>query len=157
MGRYINWFIAGVAIGVLNILSYTVKKPLGVSSSFVTSCAVGINAIDKPLIEKNPYLKEHSKVDYQLILVVAMVIGGLVSALIFGRSAGNPRRARSVTGIFRQLLGGFLMLFGARIGKGCTSGNMLSGDAQMSLGSLLFSAATFIAGMLTLFILGDRK
>jgi uncharacterized membrane protein YedE/YeeE len=157
MGRYINWFIAGLVIGLLNIISYAVKKPLGVSSSFATSCAVGINAVDKPLVEKNPYLKEHSKVDYQLILVVAMAIGGLVSALLFGRSAGNPGRTRSITGMIRQLLGGFLMLFGARIGKGCTSGNILSGDAQMSLGSLLFSAATFVAGMLTLLILGDRK
>jgi len=157
MSRYINWLIAGIAIGVLNTLSYMVKKPLGVSTSFVTSCALGIDTIDKPLIEKNPYLKKHSKIDYQLILVIAMAIGGLISALVFGRSAGNPGRARSVTGIFRQFLGGFLMLFGARIGKGCTSGNILSGDAQMSIGSILFSVMTFIAGMLTLLILGYKK
>lgn len=157
MGRYLHWFIAGVAIGILNILSYAVKKPLGVSSSFVTPCAIGINVLDKPLMEKNPYLKEHSKIDYQFILVLAMALGGLVSSLIFGRSAGNRKRTRSVTGIFRQLIGGFLMLFGARIGKGCTSGNILSGDAQMSLGSLLFSVVTFIAGMLTLFVFGDGK
>ncbi|BAI61354.1 conserved hypothetical protein [Methanocella paludicola SANAE] len=157
MGRYLHWFIAGVAIGLLNILSYAVKKPLGVSTSFVTAGAIGVRAIDKPLVDKNPYLKEHAKVDYQFILVVAMALGGLVSSRLFGRSAGNPGRTRSIAGIIRQLAGGFLMLFGARIGKGCTSGNILSGDAQMSLGSMLFSLATFVAGALTLLVFGDRR
>ncbi|MCD1293441.1 hypothetical protein CUJ83_00315 [Methanocella sp. CWC-04] len=156
MVRYLNWFIAGLLLGLLNIFSYAVKKPLGVSTSFVTATGVLIKAVDRSLLEKSEYLKDHSTIDYQLILVVFMAIGGYLSSLFFGRGSGNERRIRSPGGILRQLLGGCLMLFGARIAKGCTSGNILSGVAQMDVSSLWFSVMTFLAGILTLRFLGDR-
>jgi hypothetical protein len=153
--RYLNWFIAGAFIGILNVLSYVVKKPLGVSSSYVTAEAMGMKAAGCPAVDENEYLKKHSKADYQLIMVVFMALGGLVSALLFGRSMSKPMR--SLGDVLGQLLGGFLMLFGARIGKGCTSGNILSGGAQMSLGSLLFAVATFASGILTMRLLRGGK
>ncbi|OPY25330.1 MAG: putative inner membrane protein [Methanocella sp. PtaU1.Bin125] len=146
--RFLHWFIAGAFIGILNVLSYVVRKPLGVSSSFVTADAMGLKAAGSPAVEQNAFLKKHSNVDYQFILVIFMALGGMASALLFGRSRGRPMR--SLTDVLMQLIGGFVMLFGARIGRGCTSGNILSGGAQMSLGSLLFAAATFLSGILTL-------
>jgi uncharacterized membrane protein YedE/YeeE len=149
--RYLHCFIAGAFIGILNVLSYVVKKPLGVSSSYVTADAIAMKAAGCPAAEENEFLKKHSIADYQLIMVVFMALGGFFSALLFGRSRSRP--IRSLMDILTQLLGGFLMLFGARIGKGCTSGNILSGGAQMSLGSLLFAVATFVSGILTIRLL----
>lgn len=153
--RFLHRFIAGAFIGILNILSYVVKKPLGVSSSYVTADVMGLKAAGSQAVNENEFLKKHSKADYQLIMVIFMALGGFLSALLFGRSRGRPMR--SLTDVSMQLVGGFLMLFGARIGKGCTSGNILSGGAQMSLGSLLFAAATFISGILTMKFLGGGR
>lgn len=40
-------------------------------------------------------------------------------------------------------LGGFLLLFGARMADGCTSGHMMSGMMQGSVSGYLFAAAVF--------------
>lgn len=154
MARFLHWFIAGAFIGILNILSYAVRKPLGVSTSYLTADVLGMKAAYSPAVEENVYLKKHSKVDYQLIMVAFMMIGGLVSAILFGRSRSKP--IRSPADVLMQLIGGFLMLFGARIGKGCTSGNILSGLAQMSVGSLLFTKATFLSGAIIAMLKGGR-
>jgi hypothetical protein len=44
---------------------------------------------------------------------------------------------------------GFLMLFGARIADGCTSGHGLSGLAQLSVGSTVAVAGMFAGGIIT--------
>jgi uncharacterized membrane protein YedE/YeeE len=45
--------------------------------------------------------------------------------------------------------GGFIMLFGARIADGCTSGHGLSGMAQLAVSSSVAVAAMFAGGILT--------
>ena len=50
-------------------------------------------------------------------------------------------------------LGGFVMLLGARIAGGCTSGHGISGIAQLSVGSTLAVAAMFAGGILTAMLL----
>jgi hypothetical protein len=46
-------------------------------------------------------------------------------------------------------IGGFIMLVGARIADGCTSGHGLSGMAQLSVGSTVAVAAMFAGGIAT--------
>ena len=41
----------------------------------------------------------------------------------------------------------FVMLFGARIADGCTSGHGLSGVAQLAVGSIVAVAAMFVGGI----------
>lgn len=45
--------------------------------------------------------------------------------------------------------GGFLLLFGARMAGGCTSGHIISGGMQLAFSSLLFAAVVFPAFMIT--------
>ena len=45
--------------------------------------------------------------------------------------------------------GGFIMLLGARIADGCTSGHGISGSAQLAIGSFIAVAAMFGGAMLT--------
>jgi uncharacterized membrane protein YedE/YeeE len=51
---------------------------------------------------------------------------------------------------------GFLMLFGARIADGCTSGHGLSGMAQLAVGSTVAVAAMFAGGIATALLLLRR-
>jgi hypothetical protein len=43
--------------------------------------------------------------------------------------------------------GGFIMLLGARIADGCTSGNGISGIALLSVGSMIVITSMFIGGI----------
>ena len=45
--------------------------------------------------------------------------------------------------------GGFILLLGARIAGGCTSGHGVSGMAQLAVGSTIAVAAMFAGGILT--------
>ena len=46
-------------------------------------------------------------------------------------------------------IAGFMMLFGARLADGCTSGHGLSGTAQLAVGSMVAVAAMFAGGIVT--------
>ena len=45
-------------------------------------------------------------------------------------------------------LGGAMLLFGARLAGGCTSGHMISGISQLALSSFIFGVVTFGAAIL---------
>jgi uncharacterized membrane protein YedE/YeeE len=43
--------------------------------------------------------------------------------------------------------GGFIVLFGARLAGGCTSGHMMSGMMQTAVSGYIFAAAAFAAAI----------
>jgi uncharacterized membrane protein YedE/YeeE len=53
--------------------------------------------------------------------------------------------------------GGALLLFGARLAGGCTSGHVISGIAQLTIGSFIFGMAVFASGILTARTLYKRR
>jgi hypothetical protein len=65
---------------------------------------------------------------------------------IWQRALGTASPAKRYAVAF---FGGFLMLFGARIADGCTSGHGISGMAQLAVGSTVAVAAMFVGGIAT--------
>lgn len=49
--------------------------------------------------------------------------------------------------------GGFIVLYGARLAGGCTSGHMMSGMMQTALSGYLFALAAFAAAIPTAMII----
>ena len=83
--------------------------------------------------------------------------GALLSALLRGGVAKGestmPPVWRANFGdsvlkrFFAAFVAGFLVLFGARLAGGCTSGHMMSGMMQTAMSGYLFSAGAFLAGI----------
>jgi len=68
--------------------------------------------------------------------------------------ANETTTARRYRDVF---LGGMLIIFGARLAGGCTSGHIISGMTQLAVSGVLFAAAVFASGLLTArLIKGDR-
>jgi uncharacterized membrane protein YedE/YeeE len=65
---------------------------------------------------------------------------------IWARALGSASPSRRYAVAF---IAGFLMLFGARLADGCTSGHGLSGTAQLAVGSMVAVAAMFAGGIAT--------
>ena len=91
----------------------------------------------------------------ETMLVIGLLIGGFLAARL-GRSAPVPSAERvhaietSTGRRYRDaFLGGVLIIFGARLAGGCTSGHIISGITQLAISSILFAAAVFGSGMLT--------
>ena len=58
---------------------------------------------------------------------------------------------------FFTFAGGTLVLFGARLAGGCTSGHMMSGMMQTSVSGYLFALAAFAAAVPIAIIMYGRK
>jgi uncharacterized membrane protein YedE/YeeE len=125
----------------------------------------------------NPYLNKSggkyaknvaNPVNYSFIFVIAMVAGALLSSRLGGP---KPSAAdRSAPEVWRQRFGenpalryvtvffaGLLVLFGARLAGGCTSGHMMSGMMQTSLSGYLFAAGAFAAAVPAAVLVYKRK
>lgn len=115
----------------------------------------------------NPYLNKSGgkyakaaaePLNYGFIFVLAMVGGGFLGGLLSRRNGprqpdrSTPRwqeaiRSPSLKRLAAVFAGGFLVLFGARLAGGCTSGHMMSGISQTALSGYLFAAAVFAAAV----------
>lgn len=161
-------YLAGVVIGLLQIPAFLlIETALGASSSYVTIGSIFVSWID-PSILKSDYVARHvaatGKNWWQVALVIGVAIGAFVSMKLSGakraaispiweRALGSRSPAKRYAVAF---LGGFIMLLGARIADGCTSGHGLSGLAQLAVGSTVAVAAMFAGGIATAMLLLRR-
>lgn len=85
-------------------------------------------------------------------LVIGAGLGGFLSGLLGGRlkteTQKGPRVKHNWTRWSFALLGGAVSGFGARMARGCTSGQGLSGGSTMAVGSWLFLLGVFAGGFL---------
>jgi uncharacterized membrane protein YedE/YeeE len=83
---------------------------------------------------------------YSIFMIAGTLLGGFASGLFNRRVKLELRKGPRITSATRvvfALLGGALMGYGARLARGCTSGQALSGGAVLSVGSWAFALAVF--------------
>jgi len=163
-------YVVGAAIGVLSWITFGVMgKALGASTTLVRWAGLIESLVAKDHVTANSYyakyLIDKPAVDWQMMLVIPMPIGALVSALLarsfqpesvpeLWKWRFGPSRAVRYLGAF---LGGMLLLFGARLAGGCTSGHGLSGGLQLALSGWIFFASFFAAALATAFLLFGKE
>lgn len=161
-------YVAGALIGLLQIPAFLlIGTALGASSSYVTVSATLAGFLD-PGIAGIDYAAKHlsgAKNWWQVALVVGVALGAFASARLSGRF-----RRGAISPIWRRALGtpspalrfgfafagGFLVLLGARIADGCTSGHGISGMAQLAVSSFIVVGAMFAGGIATALLVFNR-
>jgi hypothetical protein len=104
-------------------------------------------------------------VDWEWMLVVGLALGAFLSSRLSGdrpvepvespwRERFGPSRPKRYLMAF---LGGLILMFGARLAGGCTSGHGISGSLQLALSGWVFFASTFASGILTAFVLFGKE
>jgi len=167
-------YAVGAAIGVLSWITFAgMGKALGTSTSAVHAAAAVERAVVPDHADRNAYLVKHVGtaadpkpfVDWQVALVLALVPGALLARLLGGtgfrewvpdlwRWRFGPSPTRRFAAAFA---GGAVLLFGARMAGGCTSGHGISGGLQLAVSSWTFFVAMFVAGVATAFALYGRE
>jgi uncharacterized membrane protein YedE/YeeE len=159
------WASLGILFGLLSTVAIALYGPIGVSGTYPRFIGALLRRAAPDYAAANPYLvKMGSLLTPETMLVVGLLIGGALAATL-GRQRQRAAAVEFVhpgetttTRRYRDaFVGGFLIIFGARLAGGCTSGHIISGVTQLAVSGILFGAAVFASGMLTArFLKGGR-
>ena len=170
----LNWKLGGVTLGLVFFLAVLLVKPIGVSTQFVILDGIIGDAVNPSLITQtddgytstNAYLAKSggkyaknaaNPLNYSFVFVLAMMAGAVGSSLLRGGIGKDERRLPAVwyanfgdTPWKRYAVvfaGGFIVLYGARLAGGCTSGHMMSGMMQTAVSGYIFALGAFAAAI----------
>lgn len=154
--QYWNPYLGGVLLGLVLFASFFVAgHGLGASGG-VNRIVVAVEDVVAPEhVDRVPYLAQLAGADRDPLQhwivweVAGILLGGFVSGLLRGRvrlQTYHGPQIRAGTRWAFAFLGGLLMGYGARLARGCTSGQALSGGAVLSVGSWAFMLAVFAGG-----------
>ena len=173
----LSWKTGGVLLGIVFLAAVVLVKPIGVSTQFVIFDGIVWDMVDDGAVvasseAKSGYASPNAYLDksggkyaknvanpwnYSFVFVLALMGGAAVSAFMRG---GVRREDRTMPPVWRvnfgdalwkrqaaAFLSGFIVLYGARLAGGCTSGHMMSGTMQTSISAYLFMAGVFLAAI----------
>jgi uncharacterized membrane protein YedE/YeeE len=156
-------YLAGAGIGLLLLCSFLFSgRPLGCSSAFSrTAGMIQCHVLGKEIRNSEYYKLLPPKIEWQIMLVLGIVLGSFLSSSLSGtfelnvvpESFGSAFGYDPVLRIFTALAGGIFMGMGARWAWGCTSGHGISGFSQLSVASIAAVACFFAAGIATAMLL----
>ena len=155
MKNRLSWFWAGVLLAVLNFivfLSAITNRPIGASTTYPYLADILAN-----LKNSAYFLKIKIPGHWELIFLFGAFLAGLVASLIFKNfkitSIHERWKKRKGSSSLRRLIwafvGGAILVFGARMAGGCTSGHILSGGMQLAISSLVFGIIAIVSFLVT--------
>jgi len=153
---HLNAYAGGIALGVVLFLAFFITgNGLG-SSGGTNRLIVAIQDFFVPgHVDRTPYLLEMAGGDtnpldnWVVFMTFGTAVGGFASGWLNGRFKVETGRGPNVPIRLRWVMafvGGAFMGYGARLARGCTSGQALSGGAVLSVGSWAFMFAVFGGG-----------
>ncbi|WP_396624914.1 YeeE/YedE thiosulfate transporter family protein [Luteitalea sp.] len=151
--RYIDPYLAGALLGLVLFAAYALTGTgLGASGAINRVQLSIVKVVAPSHVDTVKHFaataggSRQPLVDPSVGMLLGTVLGGVISGLLHGRMRVEVRkgpRARTGTRLALAFLGGGIMGFGARLARGCTSGQALSGGAVLSVGSFAFMFSIF--------------
>jgi uncharacterized membrane protein YedE/YeeE len=151
---YASPYLAGIGLGLVLLAAFVIMgRGLGASGAFSTLIATGVEAVAPQHARSNEFYAEYlgdanrsPLLDWLVFEVIGVFTGGFLSAALAGRIKGSIERGPAIstgTRLACAFLGGGIMGFGAKLARGCTSGQGLTGGALLSVGSWAAMLAIF--------------
>lgn len=150
---FIHPYTAGILLGLVLFLSFFLTgNGLGASGGMNRILVFFEDALVPWHVDQSAYLASmaggsRNPLDNWVVFVtIGTLLGGFISGWLNGRFKIETVRGPNTPVRLRWVLafvGGAAMGFGARLARGCTSGQALSGGAVLSVGSWAFMFAVF--------------
>ena len=151
---YANPYLAGIGLGLVLLAAYVVMgRGLGASGALSSLVAWGVNAVAPGHAQANEFYRGyleggigHPLKEWLVFEVLGVLVGGFLSGHLAARTVRTVEKGPNVSVRTRFLLafaGGALMGIGAKLARGCTSGQALSGGATLNAGSWAFMMCVF--------------
>ena len=154
--KYMNPYLAGILMGLLMTAAYYFSgEGLGASGALKTVVISGVNSVNHEYAENHAFFAsrvsgEGSILKSWLVFeILGVIVGGILSAAYFGRLTLKVGKGPSITNKQRlifALIGGILFGVGSQLGRGCTSGMVMSGMSVLSWSGFIGLFAIFGGG-----------
>jgi len=155
---YWNPYFAGIGLGLVLLASFVIMgRGLGASGAMSTIVASSVAKLAPSHASGNEFYQDYLSgegnplKDWLVFEVLGVLVGGFLSGLFAGRVKVKIEKGEKISNAKRlmfALMGGTLMGFGAKLARGCTSGQALTGGALLNLGSWLFMLSVFAGAYL---------
>lgn len=153
---YINPYLGGALLGIVMFLAFFLTGTgLGASGAVSKIQTAVLDTVASDHVNRVAYFAKYSGGEKNALLhpsvflLIGVLFGGFLSGFFNKRLKVETRKGPRVSSgarWFFALLGGLIMGYGARLARGCTSGQALSGGAVLSVGSWAFMFCVFIGG-----------
>jgi len=167
-------YTVGALLAILSWITFAfMGKALGTSTTMVRAAGAAERLVAPDHVENTSY---HTKylgtaespkpvLEWQFSLVLMLPLGAFVASKFSSESFRESvpslwvsrfgsNKAKRYTFAF---IGGLIIIIGARLAGGCTSGHGLSGGMQLSTSGWIFLAAMFAGGVPTAFFMYPRS
>ena len=155
--KYMNPYLAGMLIGVFMILAYYFSgEGLGASGAIKSVVVQSVDAVNHEFAKESSFFagrvqnEEMPPIKTWLIFeILGVIVGAIISAAIANRLKISMGKAPHITNkkrIIYAIIGGLLFGIGSQLGRGCTSGMVMSGMAVLSLSGFIGLMAIFGGG-----------
>jgi hypothetical protein len=152
-------YVSGIGIGILTWVTFLLSdRSLGCSTAFARFSGILEKAFrGKKTLEKPYFRKVIPELNWDLMLIVGIVIGAFISSMVsgsfkmswvpslFAQAFGSSPLARLAV----TLVGGVILGIGSRWAGGCTSGHGISGTLQLTVSGWIAAICFFIGGIVT--------
>ena len=149
---FLNPYGAGFALGLVLLATYVITgRGLGATAGFAALATWLAGTFTPSHIEASvvhaKYWNEGAPLlNWTLFLLIGAFVGAAISGWQARRFSFSIERGPHISDGQRLLLafvGGFIAAWGAKLAKGCTSGQALTGSSILNVGSLVFMVAVF--------------
>ena len=151
---YSNPYLAGIGLGLVLLASFVIMgRGLGASGAFSSLVTVGVQAVAPQHATNNEFYSEYigdgkqsPLKDWLVFEVLGVFVGGFLSGTLANRVTKIIEKGPNISNRGRLIyafVGGAMMGIGAKVARGCTSGQALTGGALFNVGSWAFMMMVF--------------
>ena len=157
---YVHPYFGGIILGIVLFLSiFITGNGLGASGAISRIDAMLVDLVAPQHVDQNSYLlkmaggDKNPLDDWIIPVFLGSILGGFTSGLINGRVKLETNKGPNISDQTRwaaAFIGGVIFVYGARMARGCTSGQALTGGATLAAGSwalmmMIFAGAYALA------------
>ncbi len=154
--KRINWWQGGILIAIIILISFSIlgaDRPVGASTGIAylgsEMFGLGDSEYGKKVLNSG---------SWEIIFLIGVLIGGFLTSVFITKTFKirvlpplwkKHKNSSIPSRLFWSFIGGFLVVFGARLAGGCTSGHFLSGASQTAVSGLIFGGVVIIFLIIT--------
>lgn len=158
MTNKLPWWVGGILMAGLLLITFSIfgaDRSIG-ASTYVPYFSGIIFDLDP---DKYSYLKEIEESGaWEGVMLLGALLGGFVTAVFITKTFKISfiptgwkmyKNSSVVSRLLWSFASGFVMIIGARLAGGCTSGHFMSGMSQIAISSMIFGTVVMITVLIS--------